>query len=102
MLTGENEAARSTRGFRKVQITAATTTAVAASSQLIVLIIIYNRLTERQESMQGDLLPGNEFSCRLLKITNILNVPVDLIKFINHISLNLALFVYLINQNEKK
>jgi len=29
-------------------------------------------------------------------------VPVDLIIFINHISLNLALFVYLIIQNEKK
>ena len=38
----------------------------------------------------------------LLIITKTLNVPVDLIKFINHISLNLALFVYLIKSNEKK
>jgi len=30
-----------------------------------------------------------------------LNVPVDLIKFINHISLKFAPFVYLININEK-
>ena len=38
----------------------------------------------------------------LLMIIKKLNVPVDLIKFINHISLNLALFVYLIKSNEKK
>jgi hypothetical protein len=30
-----------------------------------------------------------------------LNVPVDLIRFINHISLKFAAFVYLININEK-
>ena len=38
----------------------------------------------------------------LLNKVKKLNVPVDLIRFINHISLNLALFVYLINKNEKK
>ena len=32
----------------------------------------------------------------LLSNVNKLNVPVDLIKFINHISLKFALFVYLI------
>ena len=37
----------------------------------------------------------------LLNKVKKLNVPVDLIRFINHISLNLALFVYLITLNEK-
>jgi len=37
----------------------------------------------------------------LLIIVKKLNVPVDLIRFINHISLKFAPFVYLININEK-
>ena len=37
----------------------------------------------------------------LIKVKK-LNVLVDLIKFINHISLKIALIVYLIDINEKK
>jgi len=37
----------------------------------------------------------------LIKVKK-LNVPVDLIRFINHISLKFAPIVYLITQNEKK
>tara|TARA_B100000929_G_scaffold41949_1_gene29923 strand:+ start:64 stop:216 length:153 start_codon:yes stop_codon:yes gene_type:complete len=40
-------------------------------------------------------------SILLIKVKK-LNVLVDLIKFINHISLKIAPFVYLITQNEKK
>ena len=39
-------------------------------------------------------------SILLIKVKNP-NVPVDLIRFINHISLNFTLFVYLIVRNEK-
>ena len=42
-----------------------------------------------------------KYPSNLLIIVKKLKVPVDLIKFINHISLNLTPFVHLIIDNEK-
>ena len=57
----------------------------------------YSSLLNKKE--QSEKFANNIFN--LLIIVKKLNVPVDLIRFINHISLKSTTFVYLININEK-
>ena len=72
------------------------------------LLKVFGILNATKKTSAKELVPRKiamrislKYPSNLLIIVKKLKVPVDLIKFINHISLNLTPFVHLIIDNEK-